>query len=158
MKLKFLWRDGTRPTPTRQLVRRALLSSACALALGLAPAACATSHARSGATDAVSDGKSGSAPQVVVQLTNDLDPPSDVTVYAVSNGGFRQRLGEVPPTEKQALRFPIVGATETVRLVAERDLGRSVRSQPIVLNNNATTIIDWDLSTNSIWFPKGGQE
>jgi hypothetical protein len=154
MKLKSPGRDGTRPTPTRQLVRQALFGSLCVLTLALAPAACATAHARGGASDGVSHSASRGAPEAIVQLTNDLDPPRDITVYAISNGGSRQLLGEVPPGSKQALRFPIVGATETVHLVAERDLGRSVRSQPIVLSNN-TTVINWDLSTNSIWFPKG---
>jgi hypothetical protein len=147
--IKLLRRGGTLPTSIQQLVRRTLLQGTCAVTVGLALTACATGHARGGASDG--------APQAVVRLTNDLNPPSDITVYAVSDGGFRQLLGDVPPNQQKVLHFPITGATERVRLVAERGIQRPVRSQPIVLTGNGT-VINWDLSTNSVWFPTDARE
>jgi hypothetical protein len=40
----------------------------------------------------------------------------------------------------------------TYHIVAQRNGGRSVVSQPITASNN-DLMIDWDLQTNSMWFP-----
>jgi hypothetical protein len=118
------------------------VGGALALAVGLAPAACATSHAK---------GK-GSPPEIVVHLTNDLTPPSDVSVYAVSEDGFRRLLGDVPPNGRKVLRFSISGVAQTFRLLAQLPLGRALRSQPFTVSGGQT-LVDWNLQTNSMWFP-----
>ena len=107
--------------------------------------ACATGHSHKG----------GHEQQLVVHLTNDLAPPADVTVYAVTSDGIRHLLGDVPPNDHRVLRIPndVSTATTTFHLVADRTLGRRVVSQPV----NATSgdlIIDWDLQSNSMWFPE----
>jgi hypothetical protein len=109
--------------------------------------ACASSHSHRG-----SDEKQ----QIIVHLTNDLAPPSDVTVYAVSQG-TRRLLGDVPPNKDRALKVPneIFPGT-SFRIVAERTGGRSIVSQPITASSGGS-IVDWSLQTNSMWFPETGQ-
>jgi hypothetical protein len=121
-----------------------------ALTIGLAPAACATSHARGGSAR-------GGSPEVIIHLTNDLNPPNDVSVYAVSEDGFRRLLGDVAPNGRKVLRVPVHGAAQTLRLVAQLPLGRALRSQPFTVSGGQTQI-DWDLQSNSMWFPTEPQE
>jgi hypothetical protein len=87
-----------------------------------------------------------------VQLTNDLAPPSDVTVYAVT-ANDRQILGDVPPGEQAAMQLPLSGPSQRVRLIAQLPNGHAVSSHPFVVTSNTTTI-NWDLRSNSVWFPK----
>jgi hypothetical protein len=95
--------------------------------------------------------------QMVVHLTNDLAPPSDVTVYVVSGEGVRVLLGDVPPNDHRVLRIPSdVSAGTSFRILADRGLGRPVVSQPVTASST-DLIIDWDLQTNSMWFPEVGQ-
>ena len=109
--------------------------------------ACATGHAS----------KNEHVKQLVVHLTNDLAPPADVTVYAVSTDGVRVPLGDVPPNEHRVLRIPSdVESGTTFHILADRGLGRSVVSQPITASST-DLIIDWDLQANSMWFPEVGQ-
>ena len=123
-------------------VWRVMLLSAFIAVAGLG--ACATGHSHKGDHEQ----------QLVVHLTNDLAPPADVTIYAVSSDGVRHLLGDVPPNDHRVLRIPKdVSATNSFHLVADKALGRRVVSQPV----NPTTsdlIIDWDLQTNSMWFPE----
>ena len=92
---------------------------------------------------------------MIVNLTNDLAPPSDVTVYAVTQDGIRRLLGDVPPNKNRAMKVPSdVPRGTTFRLVAERTaLGRPVVSQPITATTDGL-IIDWSLQTNAIWYPE----
>ena len=145
MTIEFSRRTGTLYRSVRERVRGTLIGGALALTLGLAPAACATAHAR------------GGSPEAVVRLTNDLIPPSDVSVYAVSDAGFRQLLGDVPPNGQKVLRLPVPGASQTIRLVAERPLGRALRSEPFVVGGSHA-VIAWDLQSNSIWFPSESRD
>jgi hypothetical protein len=100
--------------------------------------------------------KGGADQQTVVHLKNDLTPPSDVTVYAVSQDGIRRLLGDVPPNKDRVLKIPgdIFPGT-TFRIVAERTGGRPIVSQPISAVSGGQ-FIDWDLQTNSVWFPETG--
>lgn len=94
--------------------------------------------------------------QIIVHLTNDLAPPSDVTVYAVSEG-TRRLLGDVPPNKDRALTVPTdIFSGTSFRIVAERTGGRTIVSQPITASSGSS-IVDWDLQTNSIWFPETGR-
>jgi hypothetical protein len=121
-----------------------LLSAFIALA-GLG--ACATGHSHKG--DRVA--------QMVVHLSNDLAPPSDVTVYVVTTEGIRRLLGDVPPNDHRVLHIPNdLPLASTFHLVAERTLGRAIVSQPVTATTN-DLIIDWDLQANSMWFPEIAQ-
>jgi hypothetical protein len=108
--------------------------------------ACASGHSHS----------DGEKQQIIVHLTNDLAPPSDVTVYVVSQG-TRRLLGDVPPNRDRALKIPneIFPGT-SFRIVAERTAGRSIVSQPITASSG-TSIVDWTLQTNAVWFPDSAQ-
>lgn len=128
-------------------VLRNAISGAAMAALALAFASCSHGHSH----------RDGAQQEYVVHLTNDLTPPSDVTVYAVAQDGTRQLLGDVPPNKDRALRIPnnLFPGT-SFRIVAQRTAGRSVVSQPIAATN-AGGIIDWDLQTNAVWFPEPAQ-
>ena len=127
--------------------RRALAGAAMTLFASAAFGACAHGHTHRGG---------GGQQEYIVHLTNDLAPPSDVTVYAVSQDGVRRLLGNVPPNKDRALKIPndIFPGT-SFRIVAERTAGRTVVSQPITASNGGG-IIDWDLQTNAVWFPEPG--
>jgi hypothetical protein len=128
-------------------VCRRLIIGVMAVVAASAVGACASGHSHKGG---------GGDRSIVVHLTNDLTPPSDVTVYAVGQDGIRRLLGDVPPNKARALKIPgeIFPGT-TFHLVAEPTGGRPVRSQPITATNDAE-IIDWDLQTNALWYPTVG--
>lgn len=127
--------------------RRSIVAAAMALMATTAIGACASGHSHKGG---------GGEQQIIVHVTNDLAPPSDVTVYAVSQDGIRRLLGDVPPNKDRALKVPneIFPGT-SFRIIAQRTGGRAVASQPITANSGGQ-IIDWDLQTNSVWFPEPG--
>jgi len=130
-------------------MRRSVLGVVVAVVVSMTLSACASGHNQKGG--------GGEDQPMVVHLTNDLAPPSDVTVYAVTQDGVRRLMGDVPPNKDRAMKIPSdVARGSTFRLVAERtSISRPVVSQPI----SATTdglIIDWSLQTNAIWFPESG--
>jgi hypothetical protein len=130
-------------------VRRSMLGVVVAVAAIAALGACASNHNK----------KTGGGDQpIIVHLTNDLAPPSDVTVYAVTQDGIRRLIGDVPPNKDKALRVPSdVPPGSTFRLVAERStISRPVVSQPITASTDGL-IIDWSLQTNAIWYPDASQ-
>lgn len=127
--------------------RRWMLGVVVAGALTAALGACASSHNR----------KVSSEDQpIIVHITNDLAPPSDVTVYAVTSDGARRLVGDVPPNKDRAMKVPSgVPSGTSFRLVAERNaLSRPVVSQPITATRTGL-MVDWSLQTNAIWFPDG---
>jgi len=130
-------------TPQRR--RRSVVGAVVAAAATVAIVGCASGHNRPGSGDG----------QIIVHLTNDLAPPSDVTVYAVTQDGIRRLLGDVPPNKDRALKVPTdVPRGATFRLVAERTaITRAVVSQPITATSGGL-FIDWDLQTNAIWYPE----
>lgn len=134
-----------RAVRARRPVGHVMLLSAFIALAGLG--ACATGHSHKG--DRV--------PQMVVHLSNDLAPPSDVTVYVVTTEGIRRLLGDVPPNDHRVLHIPNdLPLASTFHLVAERTLGRAIASQPVTATTN-DLIIDWDLQANSMWFPEISQ-
>lgn len=145
MTVNLATQSSGRMVRARRPVWHVMLLSAFISLAGLG--ACATGHSHKGDHEQ----------QLVVHLTNDLAPPADVTVYAVSSDGVRHLLGDAPPNDHRVLHIPNdVSATTSFHLVADRTLGRRVVSQPV----NPTTSdlsIDWDLQTNSMWFPEIAQ-
>jgi hypothetical protein len=55
------------------------------------------------------------------------------------------------------LRFSVPGVAQTFRLVAQLPLGRVLRSQPFTVSGSRT-VIDWNLQSNSMWFPADSQD
>jgi hypothetical protein len=127
------------------LLRRSIVAAALIFMAATAVGGCASGHSHRGG---------GEQQQIVVHLKNDLTPPSDVTVYAVTDDGTRRLLGDVPPNKDRVLRIPTeIFPGTRFRIVAEPTGGRRVVSQPITASNEGL-IIDWDLQTNSMWFPE----
>jgi hypothetical protein len=126
--------------------RRSVVAVAMAVMTTLFMGACASGHSHRGANQ-----------EIIVHLTNDLAPPSDVTVYAITPDGTRRVLGDVPPNKDRVLKVPSdIFPGTSFRLVAERTGGRAVASQPIT-STSALGMIDWDLQTNAMWFPEPGE-
>jgi len=60
-------------------------------------------------------------------------------------------------TDHRVLRIPgDVAAGTSFHILADRGLGRPVVSQGVTASST-DLIIDWDLQTNSMWFPEVGQ-
>jgi hypothetical protein len=134
---------GNGPACARGALRRAIVGATFAALAATTLGACASGHSQRGADQ-----------QIIVHLTNDLAPPSDVTVYAITQDGTRRLLGDVPPNKDRALKVPTdIYPGSAFRIVAERTAGRPVVSQPITATSSIN-IIDWDLQTNAIWFPE----
>jgi len=87
---------------------------------------------------------------VVLYVDNDLDPPSDVRVYALAQDR-RQFLGTVGPSRQGTFPFRWTGPGVTFTLIAQRPVGDAVVAQPISLTPNLA--ISWKLQGNSVYFP-----
>lgn len=149
MRLNVFARSLSRLARSSAWTRRSMLGVVVAVAVTTAFGACASNHNK----------KTGTGDQpIIVHLTNDLAPPADVTVYAVTQDGIRRLIGDVPPNKDKALKVPSdVPPGSTFRLVAERtSISRPVVSQPITATTDGL-IIDWSLQTNAIWYPDSGQ-
>jgi hypothetical protein len=73
----------------------------------------------------------------------------------VTQDGIRTLIGTVPPSGHRVLRVPQSMLPGTsFRIIAERPLARAIVSQPITASTS-DTIIDWELQSNSMWFPEG---
>ncbi|MGH7623597.1 MAG: hypothetical protein ACREMU_14740 [Gemmatimonadaceae bacterium] len=125
-------------------ISRAAAGSAIALVIALVVGACATGHAHKGDDHQA---------RTVIHLTNDLTPPADVTIYAIGQGGLRRLLGDLPPNAHKVFHLgTAISPGTTYHIVAERNGGRPVVSQPITASTQ-DVMIDWDLQANSMWFP-----
>jgi hypothetical protein len=127
-----------------------LVRRAAAAFLVAVTAACATGHSSSGAD--ANGAASVVSHDVVVDLTNDAIPASDVTVYAVGSG-VRRMVGSVPPGGERTLRFKAPAGSAPFRLVAERQLARPIASQRLTAAGQMLQV-NWSLRNNSMWFPK----
>ncbi|MDQ2889073.1 MAG: hypothetical protein M3R65_00785 [Gemmatimonadota bacterium] len=123
----------------RSLLRAVGLTILCAT---VPLAGCATPAGRSG----------GPAVPIDVQVNNNLRLPADLSVYAVSQGGNRMLLGDVPPASNTTLRFKPVAFSEPYRLLAIRPNGREIRSQSFIVGSDMTGGIVWTLVPNIVGF------
>ncbi len=87
-----------------------------------------------------------------VQVNNNLRLPADLTVYAVSHGGNRALLGDVPPNGTATLKFKPVAFSEPYRLLATRARGRDIMSQTFIVGSDMTGGIVWTLIPNVVGF------
>jgi len=95
--------------------------------------------------------RAGSQDLTTVVVENNLSPPTQVTVYAVSTTGSPIRVGVVPPGATRPLRFPSGVGSGQVRLIARGDGGREVAAQPIPLEGGER--VRWSLFANNISIP-----
>ncbi len=118
-------------------VQRLLTIAGCATI-----AACATPGGRT----------SGATLPIDVQVNNNLRLPADLSVYAVSQGGHRTLLGDVPPATNRTLRFKPVAFSEPYRLLAIQPNGRQIVSQSFIVGSDMTGGIIWTLTPNIVGF------
>jgi hypothetical protein len=94
-------------------------------------------------------GGRGGAPgeAVLVQVNNNLIPPTVISVYLVreGGGGGRRLLGTVTPGSETTLRYTGVTAGGNYRLVARATAGRDIPSTPFSLIRGGT--VNWDLQS-----------
>jgi hypothetical protein len=85
-----------------------------------------------------------------VQVKNNLNEPTALTIYAVNASGSR-RLGDVPANDSVLLKWVPPDADGSYRLIAERQSERPIRSQPFSVGKNLGTIT-WTLVPNILSF------
>lgn len=93
-------------------------------------------------------GARGGAPgeAVLVQVNNNLIPPTVISVYLVrEGGGGRRLLGTVTPGSETTLRYTGATSGGNYRLVARVTAGRDIPSTPFSLIRGGT--VNWDLQS-----------
>lgn len=127
---------------TRQ---RSVIASAVALAIGASAVSISTMTAC--ATGGMT---TTHLHEMNVQVKNNLNVPTALTIYAVNASGSR-RLGDVPANDSLLLKWVPPDASGSYRLVAERQSERPIRSQPFSVGQNLGTIT-WILVPNVLAF------
>ncbi len=98
-------------------------------------------------------GRSSGPPNAVqLEIKNNLTLPSDLTVWAVGQGGTRMMLGDVPPATTQTFTFKPASYSERYYLLATRQLKRPIRSQRFSVGDDQTGTIVWTLVPNIVGF------
>ena len=96
-------------------------------------------------------GKSTRGETVNVEVNNNLQIPTAITVYAWSDVGSRQLLGNVSPGSQGTLRFHaahITGSYRLVARVASQTQGDYLVSNSVALVGGET--ITWDVRANVV--------
>jgi hypothetical protein len=112
---------------------------ALALALTLLTAGCASGGRGSD--------PGSSAEQVTIVVENNVAPPVQVLIYAVSTQGARQSLGSVPPGTTRTLRFRAGSFLGSYRFVANAGFNQELTSNALPLSGGETVV--WQLNTNT---------
>lgn len=112
---------------------------ALALALTLLTAGCASGGRASD--------PGSSAEQVTIVVENNVTPPVQVLIYAVSTQGSRQSLGSVPPGTTRTLRFRAGSFVGSYRFVANAGFNQELTSNALPLSGGETVV--WQLNTNT---------
>jgi len=89
---------------------------------------------------------------LTIEVKNNLTMPTQITVYIISEGGFRQVLGDIGPSDSRTFAFTPRSYSETYRLVAQIPLSRPFRSQPFTVGSEMTGWIQWTMIPNIIGF------
>jgi hypothetical protein len=90
---------------------------------------------------------------VTIEIDNNLTLPTLISVYAVSDGGgIRTRIGDVPGASKRSFEFKPTSFSQPYRLIAVRQLARTIRSHVFSVGSETTTKIVWTLYPNLIGF------
>ena len=94
-----------------------------------------------GCGTAARGGAAGEA--ILVEVNNNLIPPTVVSVYIVSETGSRRLLGTARPGAETTLRYTGIPAGGNFRLVARTTGGGDLPSTPFSLVRGGT--VSWDL-------------
>lgn len=88
---------------------------------------------------------SGGGDGVAIQVTNDVVPPTSVTVWLVPETGSRRRLGTISPNGQQTFNFNPGMVSMEHRLVAEASGAEDRSSNPFVLEGVQS--VQWSVSS-----------
>lgn len=94
------------------------------------------------------------APEVVLEVQNDLNPPRSVTIRLASQVGQRSLLGSLSPSQTQRFRHREAAYHGQYRLVAESGLQEDIVSTTFTLSPGARIV--WRLQSNTIRTPSDG--
>jgi hypothetical protein len=86
-----------------------------------------------------------------VQINNNLNVPTELTIFAVSPAGSR-KLGTIAPRDSALLTWVPPDKGVTYRFVAERAGERPIRSQPFSVSGKKVGTITWALIPNVLVF------
>jgi FtsP/CotA-like multicopper oxidase with cupredoxin domain len=93
-------------------------------------------------------GRSTPGETVTLEVDNNLSVPTGVTVYAYSDVGSRQLIGNVLPGRQTVLHFHAGHITGSYRFVAVAAREAQLVSNPISLNGGET--VSWELRNNTL--------
>ena len=127
------------------VVRSAVLASVI-----VGAAACASS----GSSGAAAEAPQGNANTVTIQVTNDMIPPTQITVWIVPETGSRRRLGSVEPSRQASFPFSPAIRSMDHRLVAEPTGGNDVTTTPFTLDG--VSAVRWTTSSTVVNVVRGG--
>jgi hypothetical protein len=94
----------------------------------------------------------GATVPIDIVVKNNLQLPTDLTVYAVSTEGHRTLLGSVHPQDSATFSFKPVSFSQQYRLLAIRSGRRSIRSEVFSVVSTNTGGITWTMVPNIIGF------
>lgn len=83
-----------------------------------------------------------------VEVINEIQPPTSVSVYLAGEVGGRSLLGSVDPMSRETLRIRSLRPGASYRLEARTGGGRSIESGLFTLGTGET--VTWDLGANVI--------
>lgn len=79
-----------------------------------------------------------------IEVRNDIQPPTPVTVFVIDPSGSRTHLGNVSPQQTVTFPFRQYRPGESYRLVARTTAGDVLASTDIVLSGGET--VSWNLT------------
>lgn len=96
-------------------------------------------------------GAGGTGDAIMVRVSNNLVPSLTVSISAAVEGTTPVRLGSLVAGAEQTFTYRPTITTGTFRLVADRPgPSGSLVSEPIPLQMDGTTTVEWDLRTNNV--------
>ena len=114
----------------------------------------AATCASSGSSGGVAESPQGGANTVTIRVTNDMIPPTPITVWIIPETGSRRRLGTIEPNQQATFSFsPGIRSMEH-RLVAERTGGSDVTTTPFTLDG--VLAVRWTTSSAVVNLERGG--
>ncbi len=119
--------------------------------VGLAAAACASSGG-GGAADTTMQPAGNT---VTIRVTNDMIPPTPITVWIAPETGSRRRLGTIEPSRQGTFTFTPGIRSMDHRLVAEPSTGNDVTTTPFTLEG--VTVVRWTTSSTVVTLERGGE-
>jgi hypothetical protein len=94
-------------------------------------------------------GPEGEIEGVAVQVDNNLIPARSLTIWLVSDTGFRDMLGSVSPNDVSLFSAEGANTLGQYRLVAEATGGRDLISRTFYINERTETV-QWDVNANIV--------